>query len=300
MLTLSNDHLHVSLLDPASPTDRAHLGTRYCWGGYIWQVEDTMVGPLLSGPEWPEPAPDPYNGQGLPESFRSHAFGTDRPLHLEKGTGFILGGGDVIEARTEGRRQPAGDPGSGPGQVLEVTAPCDWTVTSKKNELVFTTEQSGNGYACCLTRRIVLDGRQLVSSSRVENLGKRTLPLHWFAHPFFALTDGQITCALPSSWSMDANEGFALDDAHRLSLKRRFRDTKDGHFELLCVGSTPLAASLSHPTLDRVSFTTSFVPDVCPVWGNSATWSIEPYLVTELAPGAERAWSLIYTFGPVV
>lgn len=284
MLTLSNNDLYVSLLDPHDPTDRQRVGTRYAWGGYVWQVEDATVGPLLAGPEWPTSTPDPYNGQGLPESFRSHEFGTDRLLMIENGTGFIIGVGDVAETRD-------GD--------LRVTAPCKWEIASDEDELVFRTEQSGNGYACRLTRRVRLKGRSLVSTSVLENLGERSLPLHWFAHPFFALTDGQITCELPASWSMDANEGFALDDANRLSLKRRFRDTKDGHFELLHVGLEPLCAVLSHPMLSEVRFATDFVPDLCPVWGNSATWSIEPYLVTDLAPGAERAWSLTYTFGPV-
>ncbi|GAB5535017.1 MAG: hypothetical protein Rubg2KO_12660 [Rubricoccaceae bacterium] len=284
MLTLSNDTLTVSLLDPASPTDRQRVGTRYCWGGYIWQVEDATVGPLLTGPEWPEPSPDPYNGQGLPESFRSHEFGTDRPLHIENGRGFILGVGDVAETR-------AGD--------LEVTAPCDWEVTSEEGQMVFTTEQSGHGYACRLGRWIRLGDRSIVSYSVLENLGERPLPLHWFAHPFFALTDGQITCDLPASWSMDANEGFALDAVNRLSLQRKFRDTTDGHFQHLHVGDSMLTAILSHPTLDRVTFTTDFIPDLCPVWGNSATWSIEPYLMTEVAPGEMHTWGLTYHFGPV-
>lgn len=292
MLTLANADLCVSFLDPASPTDRQHLGTRYAWGGYVWQVEDATVGPLLRGPEWPEPAPDPYNGQGLPESFRSHAFGSGEPLHIEEGRGFILGVGDVKAARAD-------DPISGPGPVLEITEPCIWDMERRADEIVFVTEQAAHGYQARLTRRITLAGRQLVSASHVVNLGERALPLHWFAHPFFAPTDGQITCALPSSWSMDASEGFALDEANRLSLKRRFRDPNDGHFERLNVGTEPLNAMLSHPTLSEVSVATDFVPDLCPVWGNSATWSIEPYLVTELAPGAERAWALTYTFGPV-
>jgi len=285
MLTLSNDDLHVSLLDPQDPVDRQRVGTRYAWGGYIWQVEDAVAGPLLTGPEWPEPAPDPYNGQGLPESFRAHEFGTERPLMFENGTGFIIGVGDIAETR-------AGD--------LEVTAPCDWEISSEGGEMVFTTEQSGNGYACRLTRRISLDGRQLVSSSHLENLGERPLPVHWFAHPFFALTDRWITCRLPASWDMADNEGYRLDADHCLHLNRQFCDPKDGHFELLSVGEdAPLEVVLSHPTLSEVTFATDFVPDLCPVWGNSATWSIEPYLVTELAPGTDYMWALTYGFGPV-
>jgi hypothetical protein len=34
------------------------------------------------------------------------------------------------------------------------------------------------------------------------------------------------------------------------------------------------------------------------VWGNSNTWSIEPYITSELAAGATRTWTLRYEFGP--
>jgi hypothetical protein len=286
MLTLSNADLHVSLLDPHDPIDRQRVGTRYAWGGYIWQVEDAVAGPLLAGPEWPASEPDPYNGQGLPESFRSHEFGTERPLMLENGTGFVIGVGDVNET-------PAG--------ALEVTAPCMWEITPRAGEIVFTTEQSGNGYACRLTRRIAIDGRQLVSSSRLENLGERPLPLHWFAHPFFALTDRWITCGLPASWGMADNQGFHLDAENRLHLHRPFPDLKNGHFELLILSEDePLRAVVSHPTLSEITLATDFVPALCPVWGNSATWSIEPYLVTELAPDMDHDWALTYVFGTVV
>ena len=284
MLTLANRDLRVDLLDPADPADRARQGTRYCWGGYVWQVSEPGGTPLLAGPEWPEPRPTPFNGQGLPESFRHAEFGTGRPLILEDGRGFIIGAGTVAP----------GDDGE-----LAVVQPCAWTVTRSPDALEFCTSQSGGGYACQLTRRIALAGRTLTSATALANTGHRPLPLHWFAHPFFALTDRLITCTLPASWNMAENPGFALDAGHRLTLRRRFTDMYDGHFEQLRVGAaTPLHAVLSHPTLAQLTFRTDFTPDSCPVWGNSNTWSIEPYLATELAPGTRRAWTLQYEFGP--
>ena len=100
---------------------------------------------------------------------------------------------------------------------------------------------------------------------------------------------------------MNANVGYELDGDHQLSFKRRFRYRDDGHFEQLIIDAdTPLRATLSHPPLKEIIFSTDFVPDTCPIWGNSNTWSIEPYMATELAPGADRAWTLTYEFGPVV
>lgn len=71
MLHLRHGSLRVDLLDPTSEASR--LGPRFCAGGYVWQVHDDTVGPLLSGPEGPEPEPDPFNGHGLPESFRDRS-----------------------------------------------------------------------------------------------------------------------------------------------------------------------------------------------------------------------------------
>ena len=283
MLTLANDSLRVDLLDPAAAADQAFLGTRYCWGGYIWQVTDPVAGPLLTGPEWPVATPDPFNGQGLPESFRHAEFGTGRPLLVENGRGWIIGIGEVA-------RNSAGE--------LAVTQPCPWTLTRGSGTLEFCTAQSGLGHACQLTRRIALTGRTLTSSTRLTNPGDRPLPLHWFAHPFFALTDRLLTCGLPAVWGMAENVGYALDAENRLGFKRRFEHKDDGHFEKLLI-SGPLRAELSHPRLTGLVFSTDFVPDMCPVWGNSNTWSIEPYLQTELAPGATRTWTMTYEFGAV-
>jgi len=284
MLTLASNSLRAEVLDPTDTADRARLGTRYCWGGYVWQVHDPVAGPLLTGPEWPVDRPIPFNGQGLPESFRHAEFGTGRPVILEDRRGFIIGIGEVAP-------NMAGE--------LAVTTPCVWSITRTPDTLEFCTAQAGNGYACQLTRHLALRDRTLVSATRITNTGDRPLPLHWFAHPFFALTDRLLTCDLPAGWGMAENVGYALDAANRLSFKRRFLHRDDGHFEQLQIGSSPLHCTLSHPTLTGVVFSTGFVPDLCPVWGNSNTWSIEPYIQSELAPGATRSWTLTYGFGGI-
>ncbi len=285
MLTLNDSTLTVDILDPTDATDCAHQGLRYCWGGYIWQIRDVQAGELLSGAEYPNPSPRPFNGQGLPESFRHAEFGTNRPLILEKNRGFIIGIGEVAPDN-------AGE--------LVVTEPCAWTITRSPGSIEFCTGQSGNGYACQLTRRLTLAGRTLTSATSITNTGSRPLPLHWFAHPFFALSDRLLTCDLPASWGMAANAGYTLDAAHRLAFKRRFESIDDGHFEKLIISrGTTLRATVSHPKLAGITFSTDFTPDFCPVWGNCNTWSIEPYIMSELAPGAQRAWQLRYDFGSV-
>lgn len=285
MLSLSNPDLTVTLIDPAASADQARMGTRYAWGGYIWQVTDAKAGPLLAGPEWPHPTPSAFNGQGLPESFRHAEFGTNRPLMLENGRGFILGIGEVAP---------------GPDGKISVTQPCPWAITPSPGSLEFCTEQSGNGYAAQLIRNVSLEDRTVISTTRLTNTGKRLLPLHWFAHPFFALEDRLLTCGLPKDFGMNDNAGYFFDEQHRLTFKRRFVNIDDGHFEKLFIpAGQSLRAELSHVKLESITFTTDFTPDMLPVWGNDATWSIEPYITTDLEAGSARAWTLRYEFGPV-
>src|SRR6187549_2174877 len=96
MLMLQNRELRINVLEPAR--DSARLGPRFCWGGYIWQVHDAVAGPIFTGPEWPESAPSPFNGQGLPESFR-HRTLEGRPLTWRGDEGVAVGAGTLRRDR---------------------------------------------------------------------------------------------------------------------------------------------------------------------------------------------------------
>ncbi len=279
MLRLENRELRVDLLDPAA--DAARQGWRYCWGGYVWQVHDRAAGPLLAGPEWPGPAPSAFNGQGLPESFR-HQTRDGQPFTWDGAAGLAVGAGSLA-------RDEQGRP------VL--VAPGDWTVTPFADHLVFQARPEGAGISCELTRKVELIGRDVNSFSRLTNVGDRPLRLQWFPHPFFALTDGRARVEFRHGARMPENAGFALADGV-LTFKRRFADQNDGQF-VLCelTPGRELRVVIDHPVLTHVEFTTSFVPDECPVWGNGNTFSVEPYLNLDLAPGATRHWSVHYRFG---
>lgn len=282
MLHLSHSSLRVDVLDPANPAERRHLGTRYCWGGYIWNVHAPGAGPLLTGPEWPESSPSPFNGQGLPESFRHAPLNSREFLTIEQGRGFIVGVGDVTLDAT-------GAP--------VISTPCEWNLRATAGALEFTTRQAGLGWAVGLRRTLRLEQNELTSATEVTCAGERPLPLQWFAHPFFPWTDDPKGCVLPAGTRMEENPGYEVDATGRLRFKRRFVGTHDGHFQLVELpAGTRLHATFPVPHFGAMSFETDFAPDLCPMWGNGNTWSIEPYILTHLAPGQTRRWTLRYGF----
>lgn len=281
MLHLENRNLRVDLLDPASPVDAERQGSRYGWGGYIWQVHDAKLGPLLAGPEYPKPDPTPFNGQGLPESFR-HRTRDGAALTWAGATGLGVGIG-VLAA---GEKNTA--------TITERTA---WTTTRAPDHLIFQTRQAGAGLAYELTRKVELAGRTLGSHSQLTNVGEQPLVLQWFAHPFWALTAGRARLQLPPGTTVSENPGFTLASDGTLAFKRPFLAEDDSQFALLTLPpGRPLTMALDHPKLRRVTFATSFVPDECPVWANAHTVSVEPYLNLRLAPGETKHWFLRHGF----
>jgi len=280
MLSLSNSALTVLLLDPGSSATQPLQGTRYCWGGYIWQVRDA-AGDLVAGPEYPEPQPNPFNGQGLPEAFRVRELETGRLLTAEGHNGIVIGAGSVA---------------IGQGNSLGLVAPAPWVVTRRPGAIEFQTTQTFGDWIVDLTRTVTLQEREIISATRLRNRGAAVLPVHWFPHPFFQLADGRISGRLPREFKVADNPAFALTDG-AFAMQQSFPAGAGGHFQLLQVAPVPLEATFSHPRLSFVRMRVDYVATKMPVWANHHTFSIEPYLQTEVAPGVERAWSTRYEFG---
>lgn len=278
MLQLRNSSLTVDLLDPVA--DAARQGSRYCWGGYIWQVHDLKLGPLLSGPEFPKPDPSTANGQGLPEAFR-HRTRDGMPLTWSGNHGIGIGAGALTVGEI--------------GAVL-LTEPCRWTVTPFTDHIVFQTRQAAAGFSYELSRKIELLDRSITSFTQLTNVGDAPLAFQWFAHPFWALTGGLARIDLPAGTTVPENPGFAIA-GDRLTFKHPFVSKDDNVFVLLALPrGRELTVSLDHPKLARVTFTTDFAPDECLIWANAQTVSVEPYLIVRLAPGETRHWQVRHGF----
>ncbi|MEM7030518.1 MAG: hypothetical protein AAF629_13190, partial [Chloroflexota bacterium] len=161
MYSLKNDTLEVQVLDPIA--DQARFGTRYCTGGYIFQINDAAQGPLLSGPTYPESF-NTFDGQGIPDAFNRS------PLRDPASTdpkALIIGVGICdLEADT----------------VLEF---CSWDVTQTDNSLQMKTTHQFQGYSLALERIVALHGRTVHSQIHLSSQGYGPVPITWFPHPFY-------------------------------------------------------------------------------------------------------------------
>jgi hypothetical protein len=276
MLELKNKSLRLEILDPVA--DRARLGTRFCWGGYVWQVHDSLHGPVLAGPEFPAEPKDVFNGQGIPEVLRYAVLLSGEPLTIEKGNGGLIMGVGRVDAD------------------LLLAKPCAWAIETAESSINFQTRDTALGWGYALSRSLRLDGRRLTSQTTVRNTGERSLPVHWFAHPFFPLTGGSLVCQLHFPARIPENPGFTLEDGC-IRFIRPFHTMKDDAFVMLEIDpGTPFDATLSHPRLDGIRIRGDFELARLPVWANGNTFSIEPYIHRNLEPGEETDWALTYEF----
>jgi hypothetical protein len=280
MIFLKNEGLTVSILDPT--LDRDKLGSRYCTGGYIWQVEDDRVGALLSGPFFPGPMTG-FDGQGAPEVFEI-ALGSDTAQVGDEVC--VLGVGRVLRESPVKPFHVRDNP-----KVLQFV---DWNVEESSAEVTMQTSQTFRDYGIHIVRRVRLKGRELESRTEMMNIGERVLPLRWFAHPFFPPTE--TLCRFSLECSVPPNPAFELDPEGFVR-RKDFDGWAKGFFQPLQLSfGYPVGVEQKHPTLGSLEIFCDFPLAGMPIWGNARTFSFEPYYHNLLEPGAGGAWALRYRF----
>jgi hypothetical protein len=268
MYTLADDSLSVSILDPLA--DRQHLWTRYCHGGYIYQVTDARHGPLLSGPQYPGPH-SAFDGQGIPDAFNLS------PL-TERG-----------KASSEALLIGIGRCDLGTDQVLEYA---DWDVQPEAHTLNFRARQSFAGYGLLLERSIHLRRRTVRSATRLANTGQAPIPVVWFPHPFYPLPPTEELCRFNIDVSMPDNPGYVVAANGWIH-----RAGPPGHYQPLHHHAhTPLTVLQRHPVVGLAAGTCSYAPAFFPIWGNANTFSWEPFLERTVAAGHSLEWWIDYDF----
>jgi len=273
LLHLGNDELTLTLLDPVE--DEGRLGTRYVSGCYVYQIDDTKLGPLFSGPAYPDDPPPVFDGQGLPEAFRSTMDPVD-------GRGIVFGNAIVVDDGSRSREK----------QVLER---CSWSVDQdQERRLRMSTTQRFGDRALNLHREIVLSGRKITSTTRMQNIGTLPLPLTWFAHPFFPWPEDGVCCRFSCDINLPDNAGFRIN-ADGFIERIAGHDWSRGVFvQVDGVKGHLIEAAMRHPTAVEITVQGDFPMSAMPIWGNARTVSFEPYLEDTVAPDAEVEWSLSY------
>ncbi len=277
MLEISSESLRVLVLDPVADSDR--LGTRSCAGGFIFQVEDAGRGPLMSGPTYPD-SYNLYDGQGIPDAFQPH------PVLEQAADGSpvrVLGIGiGIIDVKAD-----------------TVTERLPWKVRKSAGRLDFHGEQSAGPWSFSVQRTLTLRGRTLRSDTALTNTGARHLPFQWYPHPFFPLYPTGECCRMSVPITLPENPGYELLENGFLRMKHLPWDAKknENHFQLIGhAGLGPITFVQKHPVTSLVVAACDYVPDRLPVWGNTRTFSFEPYYERTLSPQDAARWSMTYDF----
>lgn len=271
MYTLTSASLEVSILDPVA--DQGRFGTRYCTGGYMFQIVDGQHGPLLSGPTYPDSF-NWFDGQGIPDAFN---LGPLREPGASDPTALIIGAG-VCDLQAN--------------QVVEF---CRWDVRQGPSELAMRTAQTFGRYALELERTVALQHRTVRSTTRLKNTGSLPIPIRWFPHPFFPHPATDELCRFNIPVSMPANPGYEL--AASGFIARKDWPWQAGHFQALDhAAQSNLVVLQKHPGLGLVAATCSYIPAFFPIWGNRHTFSWEPYFERTLGMGQETTWWIDYDF----
>jgi hypothetical protein len=282
VLTLEGPDLKVSLLDPEA--DRTRLGSRYCSGGYVWQVEDARHGALLSGPCFPDPEPPPFDGQGLPEVFET-ALGQDRARVGDDV--WVIGVGRV-------RRDSA----TIPFHVRDnptVVERARWSVEQSTTSVLMRSRQTFSQFDFELVRDVSLDGRTLVSSTALTNLGSCDLPVRWFAHPFFPWT-GKECFRFSLETALPENLGFVLNAGGFVERRLEHAWARGCYVVPQVALGGEVEATARHPRARDVRVRCRFPLAWLALWGNALTVSFEPFHVTVVAPSRTSRWSVEYDF----
>ena len=179
----------------------------------------------------------------------------------------------------------------------EVARFCRWEIEAGPQIIRMATDQQAPGCDIRLARTVELDGRTVVSRTELVNRSKASLPIRWFAHPFFPLNRDRRCFRPVFPLSVPENPGYIFSDGGTLFMREEYV-WKQGLFQQVDIPSGVMfAAEIFHPLLPSVNVTADYPLESLPVWANDRTFSPEPYLAVNVSPGGRYEWKIQYCFG---
>jgi len=282
MLTLANELLNVSIIDP---DQESHLlGPRYCSGCSVRQVSTASGTPLLAGPEYPT-QPSAINGQGAPEVFQHTLF--DHPAATPEAR-LIIGAGLVENSARKEHRESHWN--------SRLTEPCQWSISRDHGSLLMETTQQYQSWSLELRRELRLRANSLQSLTLLRNIGRTELPFRWFAHPFFPFHEGLRLYIKNLRSTFPPNPAFALAGDGTVGLEKSYPWSEGYFLDLAEHAGISFEARISSPGQPRVDVRASFPLLKLALWANDRTCSPEPFFGGRIAPGNSEQWSITYTF----
>jgi hypothetical protein len=172
-----------------------------------------------------------------------------------------------------------------------VTRFCTWDVDAGDNRVVMTTSQSFGERAITLRREVRLDGNRVESVNTVTNTGNAGIGLRWFAHPFLP-PNSDLTCGkIHPSAILPESAGYEMRDDGMICMKPNYPWEK-GLFQTLDVPPANLDFAVPHPIVNSIRVKTDYEAARCALWGNSRTFSLEPFMHCTVRPAETVSWGI--------
>jgi hypothetical protein len=170
-----------------------------------------------------------------------------------------------------------------------------WELDATRRTLRASTSAEFRGFEYELVRSLELSGRTLRSTTTLGSRGDATLPVRWFAHPFFPWAEAR--CCRFSLEHAEPAGAALTEDAAGFVVRRPGVDWRQGHYvePRIALGGE-LEVEQCHPKLGALHVRCRFPLGGLALWGNLNTFSFEPFFQTLLAPGDDASWSIDYAF----
>lgn len=266
----------------AGRAPKPRYGTRFVWAGWIWNItfKPTNQRWFVNDEE--------HQWHGIPEEFEEavRVRETEPGVYeaLKVGIGVCSGTGICHSSRLQLTRP-------GAWERREVVLP-----DGRRGVLFEQAVSTGTGHGYRYVKKITLQSgsSSLVVERTLENTGMEPLHTTWFTHAFWGQAPGDTYddaswCTIPMR---QQGLGRTAIDTRRCMLSPARPFGVWGSIESASLGGSWYACG-QVDTRDLMLTTVSEPLAFFRVWTYRSTYSCEPFMTLDLAPGQARSWTVV-------